>query len=78
MTAEQLKSARRAPRAKIIRRALGLTQEQFAETYRIPLELLRDWESGAVEPDAPARAFLEVIAQEPEVAAKALQRPDAA
>jgi len=78
MAAAELTSARRAPRAKIIRRALGLTQEQFAATYRIPLEMLQDWERGTREPDAPARALLEVIAREPEVAAKALERQDAA
>jgi putative transcriptional regulator len=62
MTRDELKSARRAPRAKIIRRALGLTQEEFAQTYRIPLDTLRGWEEGVGEPDAPARALLEVIA----------------
>jgi len=54
MSSEQLKSAHRAARAKIIHGALGLTQEQFAETYRVPQEMLLDWESGAVEPDARA------------------------
>jgi putative transcriptional regulator len=78
MTRDELKSARRAPRAKIIRRALGLTQEEFARTYRIPLDTLRGWEQGLSEPDAPARALLEVIAREPEVAAKALEGRDAA
>jgi len=78
MTLDELKSARRAPRAKIIRRALGQTQEEFARTYRIPLDTLRDWEQGVAEPDAPARALLEVIACEPEVAAKALEGLDAA
>ena len=78
MAPDELKSARRAPRARIIRRALGLTQEEFARTYRIPLDTLRGWEQGAAEPDAPARALLEVIAREPEVAAKALQGRDAA
>jgi putative transcriptional regulator len=78
MTRDELKSARRAPRVKIIRRALGLTQEEFARTYRIPLDTLREWEQGAAQPDAPAQAFLEVIAREPEVAAEALRRPDAA
>jgi putative transcriptional regulator len=78
MTRDELKSARRAPRAKIIRRALGLTQEEFAQTYRIPLDTLRGWEQGVDEPDAPARALLEVIAREPEVAAKALEGRDAA
>ena len=78
MTADELKAARRAPRAKIIRRVLGLSQEEFAATYRIPLETVRDWELGALEPDAPARALLEVIAREPAVAAEALRRRDAA
>ena len=78
MTAEEWTSARNAPRIKIIRRALGLSQEQFSETYRIPLGTLRDWEQGRSEPDAPARAFLEVIAHEPELAAKALARRVAA
>ena len=78
MTAAELASARRAPRIKIIRRALGLTQEQFSDRYRIPLGTLRDWEQGRTEPDAPARAFLEVIAHQPEMTAKALERRVAA
>ena len=78
MTAPELAAARRAPRIKIIRRALSLTFEKFSETYRIPLDLLRAWETGSVEPDAPARAYLEVIAREPEMTAKALQGRDAA
>jgi putative transcriptional regulator len=55
-----------------------MTQEEFATMYRIPLEMLRAWEQGTREPDAPARALLKVIAQEPEVAAKLLQRQVAA
>ena len=78
MTAEEWAAARRAPRIKIIRRALGLTLEQFSDAYRIPVGTLRDWEQGRSEPDAPARAFLEVIAHEPEVTAKALERRVAA
>jgi putative transcriptional regulator len=35
---------KRTPQAKIIRRALALTQEEFAVRYRIPLGTLRDWE----------------------------------
>ena len=78
MTSEELAAARRVPRVRSLRRALGLTQEQFSDRYRIPLGTLCDWEQGRSEPDAPARALLEVIAHEPEVAAKALQKPDAA
>lgn len=78
MTAEEWASARSAPRIKIIRRALGLTLEQFSDIYRIPLGTLSDWEQGRSEPDAPARALLEVIAHEPIVAAKALEKRVAA
>jgi putative transcriptional regulator len=57
---------KRTPRAKIIRRALDLTQEEFAARYRIPLGTLRDWEQGRAEPDQPARAYLTVIARDPD------------
>jgi putative transcriptional regulator len=53
MTAEQLAKARRIPRIKTLRRALGLTQEEFAVRYKIPLGTLRDWEQGRSEPDQP-------------------------
>src|SRR5271168_2033629 len=59
MTAEELSAARRVPRIKTLRRALGLTQEEFAARYHIPLGTLRDWEQGRSEPDQPARAYLQ-------------------
>jgi len=65
---------KRVPRAKIIRRALGLSQEEFAARYRIPLGTLRDWEQSRSEPDQTARAYLEVIAAEPKLTAHALDR----
>ncbi len=40
---------------------------------------LRDWEQGAAEPDRAAKAYLTVIAREPEIVRKALaQRPEPA
>jgi putative transcriptional regulator len=54
------------PRVKIIRRALDLTQEEFAKRYHIPLGTLRDWEQGRAEPDQPTRAYLTLIARDPE------------
>jgi putative transcriptional regulator len=57
---------KRTPQAKIIRRALELTQEDFAARYHIPLGPLRDWEQGRSEPDQPARAYLTLIARAPE------------
>ena len=61
------------PRLKIIRRALGLTQEEFAARYRIPLGTLRDWEQGAAQPDQAARAYLRAIAADPAGVQRALQ-----
>ena len=58
---------------KIIRRALGLTQEQFAACFHIPLGTLRDWEQGAAQPDQYACAYLTVIAREPDTVRKALE-----
>jgi putative transcriptional regulator len=74
MTPEQLRSAKRIPRTKSLRRALALTQEEFAARYRIPLGTLRDWEQGRCEPDQPARAYLTVIARDPEGVRRALDK----
>lgn len=70
---EELKKARRVPRMKTLRRSLHLTQEEFAVRYHIPLGTLRDWEQGRTEPDQPARAYLTVIARDPEGVRRALQ-----
>ncbi|MGB9455174.1 MAG: helix-turn-helix domain-containing protein [Bryobacteraceae bacterium] len=61
-----LRRMRRTPQAKIIRRALDLTQEEFAARYHIPLGTLRDWEQGRAEPDQPTRAYLTLIARDPD------------
>ena len=72
LTPEDLRRMRRTPRAKLIRRSLGLTQEEFATRYEIPIGTLRDWEQGRTEPDQPARAYLKIIARDPEGVRKAL------
>jgi putative transcriptional regulator len=48
---------------KVIRRALELTQEEFA-VHRIPIGALRDWEPGRSAPDRPTRAYLMLIARD--------------
>jgi putative transcriptional regulator len=63
---------RPVPRVKTLRRALGLTQEEFAALYRIPLGTLRDWEQGRSVPDQPAKAYLTVIARDPKGVERAL------
>ena len=75
LTPDDFKRMKRTPQAKIIRRALGLSQEDFAARYQIPLGTLRDWEQGRVEPDQAARAYPKVIAREPETVCEALKPP---
>ncbi len=62
----------RIPNVKKLRERLGLTQEVFAATYRIPLGTLGDWEQGRKRPDAPARTYLTVIARNPATVASLL------
>jgi len=57
---------------KTLRRALGLTQEEFAALYHIPLRTLRDWEQGRSQPDQAARSFLTIIARAPKEVAELL------
>ncbi len=73
LTAERLAGMKQTPRAKIIRRALGLTQEEFAGRFQIPLGTLRDWEQGAAQPDQTARAYLRAIAGDANAVKRALE-----
>jgi putative transcriptional regulator len=57
---------------KKLRERLGLTQEAFAAAYRIPIGTLRDWEQCRKIPDAPARAYLTIIAKDPSLVASLL------
>jgi putative transcriptional regulator len=73
LTPERLAGMQQTPRLKIIRRALGLTQEEFARRFQIPLGTLRDWEQGAAQPDQTARAYLRAIAGDAAAVQRALQ-----
>ena len=73
LTDRDLKRMKRTPRAKIIRRALNLSQEEFAARYQIAIGTLRDWEQNRSKPDKAAAAYLKVIAREPEMVRKALE-----
>jgi putative transcriptional regulator len=64
---------RPVPRVKTLRRALALTQEEFAARYHIPLGTLRDWERGRSERDQPAKAYLTLTARDPKGIERALQ-----
>ena len=73
ITANNLARLKRAPQVKVVRRALGLSQEEFATRFRIPLGTLRDWEQGRKDPDAAAKAYLSVIARDPAAVTAALR-----
>ena len=57
---------------RTVRKRLGISQAVFAARYHIPIGTLRDWEQARKHPDAPALAYLRVIAKEPDVTARAL------
>jgi putative transcriptional regulator len=69
-----MKGLTRIPNVKKLREKIGLTQEEFAAAYRIPIGTLRDWEQRRKFPDAPARAYLLVIEGNPEGVAALLKR----
>jgi putative transcriptional regulator len=60
------------PDVRAIRRRLRMSQADFARVYRIPLATLKNWEQGRRQPDAPAAAYLQVIANRPREAREAL------
>jgi putative transcriptional regulator len=62
------------PHVASLRRALFLTQKEFAARYHIPLATLRDWEREHSQPDQTICAYLAVIARHPEIVRRALQR----
>jgi putative transcriptional regulator len=73
LASEDFKRMRRTPQIKIVRRALGLSQEEFSARFHIPVGTLRDWEQGRKEPDAAGRAYLKVIGRNPLAVAEALR-----
>jgi putative transcriptional regulator len=73
LTPERLAKMRRVSKAKFVRRKLGLSQQEFADLYQIPVGTLRDWEQHRTEPDATAKAYLKVIAADPALVATMLK-----
>ena len=72
LTEEDFKRLKRSPRVRILRMALGLTQEEFAQAYGIPVATLRDWEQGRREPDHASKTLLKLIERMPHEVREAL------
>lgn len=68
----KLARMRRIARAKFVRHKLGMSEEEFARRFHIPLSLLRDWEHHLLEPDTAMLAYLQVIEREPDTVERAL------
>lgn len=72
LTDAELLAMRTSRMVKRIRMDRGLSQQAFAERYRIPVGNVRDWEQGRSVPDKTARAYLSVIAKAPAAVEEAL------
>src|SRR5467141_688157 len=57
---------------KAIREKISLSQSEFAKLFGLSKRTLEHWEHGRRVPSGPARAFLTVIAREPEAVRRAL------
>jgi putative transcriptional regulator len=75
LSADDLRRMKRTPQAKVIRQALGLTQEEFAARFQIPIGTLRDWEQNRKEPDQTAKTYLKVIARLSDKVSEVLGEP---
>lgn len=78
LTAKELGKLRPVALAKTVRWKLGLSQDDFAKRYKIPLGTLRDWEQRRADPDQAAIAYLHAIDGEPEKIAKVHARKERA
>jgi putative transcriptional regulator len=68
--AEAMRDAGRHVRR--IRKRLGMTQPQFAKTFDLSLDTIRNWEQGRRFPTGPAKALLRILDRSPEAALEAL------
>lgn len=63
---EALERASKSRTIRMARTGLGLSQEEFADRFQVPVGTLRDWEQARVTPPDFAVAYARVIAAMPE------------
>ena len=72
------KAARRltvgSSQVKAVREKTSLSQSEFAHLIGVSVKTLQNWEQDRRRPTGPAAALLRIIAQEPELAIKAIHR----
>lgn len=59
-----------------IRKKTGMSQDEFADSYKIGRHQLRSWERGASHPTGPSREYLHMIEMSPKVVLDMITRPD--
>ena len=57
-----------------IRKRLGMSQREFADTLGVPVATLRNWEQNRVAMEPATIALMRILAKEPEAALRALRR----
>jgi putative transcriptional regulator len=62
---------------KAIRKKLKMTQSRFSVMFGFSLDAVKHWEGGRRTPESSARAFLTVIARNPNAVIAALHPPKA-
>jgi putative transcriptional regulator len=70
VTSEGMERALKARAIRMARTGLGLSQDEFASRFRVPVGTLRDWEQARVTPPDFAVAYARVIAAMPEKVAE--------
>jgi putative transcriptional regulator len=56
----------------VIRKRLGMSQREFADTIHVPLATLQNWEQHRTAMDPATIALMTILAREPEAALRAL------
>lgn len=59
---------------KVIRRAMNLTQSEFARKYRLPVGTVRDWEQRRSHPDSGSKVYLQMIEADPATVLKMVEK----
>ena len=50
---------------RAIRKSANLTQDQFADRFKLPVGSVRDWEQNRRQPDSGSRIYLQMIEADP-------------
>ena len=58
---------------RMVRKRLGLTQQELAQRINVSLDTIRNWEQGKRVPTGAAKALLKILDRSPETALAALQ-----